>query len=166
MSRWNPQPIEVRFYERTLPEPNSGCWLWTGDIEGGGYGCLLLRKIKVGPTWKKVRVKAHRVSWELHRGVIPEGMEVCHTCDLPCCVNPDHLFVGTHKQNMDDRDRKGRVARWERAPHAKVTRGQVAEIRASHDTGFVLADRFGISFQTISEIRRGLIWRDLPEGRA
>jgi hypothetical protein len=79
-----------------------GCWLWSRTTVKGGYG-----RVRYG----KKSVVAHRVAWELTNGPVPDGMLVCHACDNPACINPAHLFLGTHKTNAEDRDRKGRQAR-------------------------------------------------------
>jgi len=84
----------------TIPVPESGCWLWTGAIDSHGYGKLKRRR--------KI-ITAHREAWRLHKGEIPNGMFVCHKCDTRACANPDHLFLGTHQDNMDDMKRKGRA---------------------------------------------------------
>jgi hypothetical protein len=81
----------------SMPVPFCGCWIWTGAA--ARYGSMKFGK-RAG--------KAHRFSWEAYKGEIPAGLEVCHTCDVTLCVNPDHLFLGTHLENMHDRDRKGR----------------------------------------------------------
>ena len=91
-------PLLARFDAQHIPEPNSGCWLWIGS-QRRGYGLIW----DAGKQWL-----AHRVSWVIHSGAIPDGMHVLHKCDTPPCVNPQHLFLGTHAQNMADRDRKGR----------------------------------------------------------
>lgn len=94
-------PTKERFETSFLGEPNSGCWLWMGGLRPPGYGQIM----KTGfPT----SAFAHRVSWELYRGPIPDGMIVCHKCDTRSCVNPDHLFLGTNLDNTRDCISKGR----------------------------------------------------------
>lgn len=125
-------------------------------------------------------ISAHRASWELHYGKIPDGMHVLHSCDNRACVRPEHLFLGNHQENMIDRDRKGRGAsgsrngrsthpertqRGERSGRAKLRWKQVLEIReiASHAPlrGFKsdLARRFGVDHSVIRRIIRGEIWK-------
>jgi len=82
------------------PEPNTGCWLWSGKTFEDGYGRLHARSI--GES------RAHRASYHLYRGEIPDGMLVCHTCDTPSCINPDHLFLGAPLDNTADMMAKGR----------------------------------------------------------
>ena len=88
-----------RFMAKVSPEPMSGCWLWTGCLQGQGYG-----QINVGG---KI-VLAHRLSYELHRGPIAPGLYARHTCDFPACVNPDHIQPGTPSENSQDKVRRGR----------------------------------------------------------
>lgn len=85
-------------------QKGSGCWLWTGGKHGRGYGGLHCG----GKVFRKY-LQAHRVSWELHHGPIPDGLWVLHKCDNPICVNPDHLFLGTRQDNMGDCAAKGRI---------------------------------------------------------
>jgi hypothetical protein len=99
------KPIEERFFSKVNRTPDGGCWLWNGAVQHNGYGYL-----HVGGRFERRPVRAHRFSWELHRGPIPEGMHVCHSCDTPACVNPDHLFLGSRSDNMRDCASKGRVA--------------------------------------------------------
>lgn len=106
-------------------------------------------------------VKAHRFSWELHNGPIPAGLSVCHRCDNPPCVNPAHLFLGTHAENMADRNAKGRQARGDRSPVSKLTTDDVREIKraiANRENQTALARRFGVSHVQISHIRHGKTW--------
>ena len=116
-----PRPSLFDAFEcRYIPEPNSGCWLWIGEIDADGYGQYVAEKIKrPDGGYIKKRLKAHRLSWRLYRGEISEGLEVCHECDNPGCVNPDHLFIGTHADNMRDRDRKNRVLRMAKIRHGE-----------------------------------------------
>lgn len=93
-------PAEVRFWRRV--DKTDDCWLWTGGSNGLGYGVF---GIATGQT-----MGAHRYSWQIVFGPIPDGMFVCHQCDTPACVRPDHLFLGTHEDNMVDMVSKGRQA--------------------------------------------------------
>jgi hypothetical protein len=88
--------------------PEAGCWIWLGMLNEKGYGRVRTAG-KHGP-----KTGAHRVVWEAYRGSIPHGLLVLHHCDVPCCVNPGHLFLGTQKDNMQDAARKGRCYRQER----------------------------------------------------
>lgn len=132
----------------------SGCWEWTGGFTRGGYGRFRMGSVADGTRGQR---RAHRVSWELFHGPIPNGYDVCHACDNPPCVNPDHLFLGTRKDNMVDMRRKGRAAANERHPQAKLTDGQVAEIRALGGTmpQHKIGSLFGVDQRHISRILSG-----------
>jgi hypothetical protein len=94
-------PIAERFFEKVAIIPFHDCWEWVAAKNEKGYG-----KFSIGTT--HTNLKAHRVSWMLANGSIPDGLFVCHRCDNPGCVRPDHLFLGTPKDNMIDKVRKGR----------------------------------------------------------
>ncbi|MGH9571494.1 MAG: HNH endonuclease [Candidatus Angelobacter sp.] len=149
-------PLKERFEAKISPEPTSGCWLWTGYVNYGGYG-------KISMPGKRVK-SAHRVSWEIRHGAIPEGKMVCHHCDVRKCVNPDHLFLGTVRENADDMKRKGRSLSGERNRCARLTREQADEIKSLLAKGGLrqreIAARFGISIATVSLIKRGKVWRE------
>lgn len=117
------QALRNRFDSRHEPVPECGCWIWTGSTNGGksdGYG-----KLSVAGKYKS----AHRLSYELHRGPIPAGRFVCHRCDTPRCVNPDHLFLGDNAENMRDCFRKGRL------PLPVNTGDKIARLRAALRSG-------------------------------
>src|SRR5678816_1649164 len=119
------RPLLDRFEEKYCPEPNTGCWLWTGSTNPSGYGQLFR-------SWRKGSrpALAHRIAWELFNGPIPDSIFVCHRCDTPSCVNPKHLFLGTCSDNMQDCSKKGRLRipalRGEAQPTSKLTVDQVA----------------------------------------
>ena len=142
------------FEARFIPEPNSGCWLWTGMIQDRGYGHFCFRQ---------KTVRAHRASWEMFCGPIPEGQHVLHRCDNRLCVNPDHLFLGSHQDNMQDRNTKGRARgpRGEAAALAKLTADDVVGIRYGGEIGLgtaLLADVYGVNKSTIQRIISRKLW--------
>lgn len=92
------RPSKKQFREMVVVDDN-GCWIWQGTKSSRGYGLLIV---------DKKQVRAHRYAWKLFKKKSEEGLCVCHTCDTPSCVNPKHLFLGTHKDNAEDRERKGR----------------------------------------------------------
>jgi hypothetical protein len=139
---------------------DTACWVWTG-------GKTSNTKEGYGQTSTKGRNElAHRKSWELHFGVIPAGLCVCHKCDNRICVNPDHLFLGTNKDNMEDCVAKGRFVVNSKVgvdcSSAKLTEEQVLEIRKLYATGQYgyrgLAEQFGVDFGLIGRIIRREFW--------
>ncbi len=146
------ESFQRRLEEKFIPEPNTGCWLWISSLsKEDGYGAVYIEGVKY---------KAHRVMYEMHRGNIPTGLQVCHKCDVPSCVNPDHLFLGTHLENMADRDRKGR----RRPPKgttngfAKLNDDTIRAIRAAKGTQMEIAAAFGTDQTNVSLILRRKRW--------
>jgi hypothetical protein len=129
--------------------PFSGCWIWLATVNHRGYGMM-----SVGDRTAPV----HRLSWQAHRGPIPHGLYVLHRCDVRCCVNPAHLFLGTHQDNMDDMKAKGRSSFGERNALAKLTADSVREIRASGASSRIMAEQLGVSRSLIKQVRKGTIW--------
>jgi len=110
--------------------------------------------------------RAHRLAWRLSRGEIPYGMQVLHKCDNGLCINPDHLFLGTQKDNVDDCIRKGRFRRGEDTGTAKLTPRDVMKIRELHgkQSGYSVGRAYGVDPQTIYNIWNRKKWKHLPEG--
>lgn len=143
-----------RFHAK-YQKSESGCWEWTASLAGKGYG-----QIKI--PGERRQAYAHRLSYQVFKGPIPEKTEVCHTCDNPKCVNPAHLFLGSRKENALDASRKGRI-HISPVGHAGVlTVSQVRRIkevlRLKLMSQTELARAFGVSQTSISKIARGLKW--------
>lgn len=146
--------IEERFWEKV--DKTETCWLWTAGLSrAGGYGKFRLNGKKIS---------AHRFSWTLFNGEIPINMHVLHSCDTPTCVRPDHLFLGTHIDNMADRHNKGRDTPpdW-RTRRRKVSRVSVLEIKQKFGTGEFtqkeLAALYGVTPGNIWHIVRNRTWK-------
>jgi hypothetical protein len=140
-----------RFWEKV--DKSGECWVWLGATQHR-YGA-----INLGGSTNKV-LRAHRLSWEWAYGPVPPGMQVCHRCDNPPCVRPEHLFLGTMADNMADASTKRRFA-----PRRRLTEQQVLDIRRRHATGETqkaLAREYGVWHGQISRIIRGEEWRHLP----
>jgi hypothetical protein len=147
--------LSEKFADKFIPEPMSGCWLWHGAAFVAGYGYIIHEGRKR---------PAHRVSYELHNGPIPDGMLVRHTCDNKACVNPQHLLAGTSQDNSDDCVRRGRIARNEACGRCKLSNVQVAEIRRRRANGELLvplAKEFGVTHAQIRVISLGLSRRGM-----
>lgn len=157
-----PREFTVDGFLERLSRPATGCWLWSGGTTGFGYGVVGGSR---GAT--KVATGAHRVSWEVAHGRhVPDGLQVLHRCDVPACCRPDHLFLGTARDNVRDCVAKGRHARLglpgELHPRAKLTLAAVAEIRARASGGArtrTLAREYGVSPSAIRFAVTGKTWR-------
>lgn len=158
--------VEERFWPKVMkPLQWDACWPWTGAKRGKppsqGYGSFKVKSY--------VALRAHRVAFALYYGRSPGELLVCHRCDNPECVNPSHLFLGTVQDNSTDMVRKGRAAthdgRGERNRAAKLSEAQVATIRDLIRAGLTntaIAERFNVTHQLISRIRRGRAWGEEP----
>lgn len=145
-------PLRLRFFSH-VDKLTSGCWEWVAGKDKNGYGRSSIKR--------KV-IQAHRVSWVIHNGAIPDGLHVLHKCDNPPCVNPAHLFLGTNRDNSLDKINKNRQLKGERINTNKLSRDDVIYIRSSVKSGVsrvVLSDKFQVSYSTISDIYNGRSWR-------
>jgi hypothetical protein len=146
----------LTFFESAyVPEPNSGCWLWLRALNVDGYG-----SISVGRTsTKNGNERAHRFAWKTLKGQIPAGLNVLHRCDVRCCVNPDHLFLGTGQDNHNDMVAKGRRG-LTGGTGAKLTPAAAAAIRNRPNERLrKLAAEYGVSRSLICMVRQGQRWR-------
>lgn len=138
-----------------------GCWEWTGFRDPRGYGRLTIPQ----GDGRYIPVLAHRLSWELFRGPIATGQHICHKCDNPSCVNPEHLFLGDAAANSADKIAKGRMrygtSKGEKHGCSKLNEQQVREIRASEGPSRIIAEKYGISGRQVRDIRAGNVWKHL-----
>ena len=159
------EPEDVRFWAKVaVPEDPYGsdaCWLWTAGVTTKGYG-----KFRTG--WDNAtrsyawQPAAHNYSWIHYYGEIPEGLLVCHACDVRLCVRPDHLFLGTPQENTDDMWEKGRGSRGEQLPQHVVTEAEVKLIRQYAAEGYThagIASVFGVQREAIGKIVRRERWK-------
>lgn len=151
---------EERFDAKYKVNPETGCWEWTAYRMKEGYGVLGIRGHYTD--------RAHRFSYKRFRGPIPPGMLVCHTCDNPPCVNPEHLFLGTNADNVADRERKGRGRRaiGSLAGHAKLNERKVLRIKQRLAAGAnqsAVARQYGVDQCAINHIARGRTWRHVQQ---
>lgn len=147
--------MEARFLAKVDKTGENGCWIWTAYKNPDGYGEFHID----GKT-----CKTHRIAYELWKGEIPDGLLVRHQCNTPACVNPEHLEVGTPRDNVDDMVRAGRqnCGRGEAHGSAKLTEAQISDIRSRvGQTQQEIADEFGVSQQQISKIWRGERWNHI-----
>jgi len=151
------RPVIERVLNKVTRIPFSGCWIFTGAVNNFGYG-IVGTGARGSPN-----DRAHRITYRHFVGEIPAGMFVCHVCDIPSCCNPEHLFLGTNQDNVNDMVKKGRNSKPPRNPHvvgsvhpcSKLTEQQVIEIRMRYAYGSTqkdLARQYGVARQTISKV--------------
>lgn len=154
------QPLEVRFWNAVVKGEGDECWLWTGSKGKSGYGVIGQSRSDGGGI-----LKSHRVSWEIANGPITNGLWVLHKCDVRLCVNPDHLFLGTPKDNTQDCVRKGRhnPPRGEKCKGSRTHDGHVRAMRLLYDNNLAsindLAEWFGISPNPVWKIVNRKAWK-------
>lgn len=156
------QPLAVRLWRRVIQEPEDGCWLWTGAVlkpDPWGYGV-----INLGDGTTRL---THRVAWEVTYGPISQVQRVLHRCDVRRCVRPDHLWLGTQRDNLHDGQQKGRMRQWGTTtnPQAKLTIEDVQSIRrrgaSKRGEMSALAREYGVDLATISNVIRNKSYRDV-----
>lgn len=164
--------LERLIKKSSVPDEN-GCINWKGGLSKKGYGVIGIGS-RIDNSRKTVYV--HRISFELHKGSIPEGMLICHTCDNPKCVNPEHLFIGTPKDNIQDMINKNReankqgivpknfikqVEKVKNGMLSKLNVDQVKEIKKSLISGInyrIIANQYNVSASCIADIKRKATW--------
>ena len=144
------RPIKERFLEKVVKQ-DSGCHEWAGSLAKNGYGNFH----KDGKTHY-----SHRIAWEIEHGEEPSDY-VLHKCDNRKCVNPDHLFIGSFYDNMDDMVAKGRQAHGVKNHHAKLTEEQVLQIRQEVGLQREIAAKYGVTYSLVGMIRSGRIWKHI-----
>lgn len=142
--------LRERIEKNSEPCPMTGCWLWKKSVYEKGYG-----RISVGLQ----RLRANRVSWEVYRGAIPDGMIVCHHCDVPSCVNPAHLFLGTNADNQRDSILKKRAMHG--ISNRLLTDAQVLEIRSDRRSYSKIAAQYGVSKSVIIAVKKLRSYREV-----
>jgi hypothetical protein len=154
MARPTVEPIQ-RFI--TKVKITNNCWQWVGSVGGGESGG------NYGQLWiDGANYPAHKFIYEyVHNKKLTPGILVCHTCDNSICVNPNHLFEGTHKDNMTDRNNKNRQAKGEGNGNHTLTEADVIEIRSNKMGVMATAKKFGIHRSTVNRLRKGLSWQHL-----
>jgi hypothetical protein len=145
------KPVTERFWAKVDVRGPDQCWEWTGSVNEHGYGKLAIKS--------KVGAKAHRLSWEINCGPIPDGACVLHKCDNPPCVNPSHLFLGTKKDNTHDMRAKGRMVPppthyGEKHHNSKLSDAERLVVIHSNERVAALAERYGMAVGTIYQIRK------------
>jgi hypothetical protein len=156
-------PLAEHFWSKV--DRSGDCWLWLASRRPNGYGTYYV---------DRVPMLAHRIAWELTYGSIPQGLFVCHSCDTPACVRPDHLLLGSARANLLDARRKGRapvatprpktgLLRGEQNPAARLTVNSLVEIRRRVAVGTepyaTIAAAFGVSRSLVYQLAHRKVWR-------
>ncbi len=152
-----------KFWERVNKNGPNGCWEWMGARHTFGHGSVYIGRRSDG---RSISVLAHRFSYSIFNKDLCSHRLVCHKCDNPCCVNPDHLFLGTHKDNTQDMLRKGRgrynPVRGEKTAKAKLKNEDIPKIRADPRSQRAIAAEYGVNHKLICDIKRRRLWSHIP----
>lgn len=155
----NDEIYHLQLKERIMKNINcdeNNCWNWQLRIDDSGYGYA---------TYRRSPMRTHRLSWIVFKGEIPKGKCVCHSCDNRKCCNPNHLFIGSNKENSEDMKEKGRQVKGSKSPFSKLNENQVLEIRKLYETGnftqLFLGEKFGVRQTKISEIVNRKTWKHI-----
>jgi hypothetical protein len=152
---WTPmanRAIIDRFWSHTVA--SGDCIIWVSGKFAKGYGAFTFTE-----NGHKRQVRASRMAYELFVGPISPGMIVRHTCDNPSCVNPKHLVIGTHQDNMNDMKARNRSAKRERNGNSKLSSELVKKIRDDYRSQDAISKEYGVAQSTISRIKRGKMWK-------
>jgi hypothetical protein len=154
------QTLLGRIFAKSIPEPNSGCHLWTAGLDNRGYAKIGIRDENGRPK----TTHGHRLAWQLANGPVPPGLVVMHLCDVPCCVNVEHLTLGTQADNLQDMWAKGRARPGYTPSHlrtnAKLSWQTVDYIRSTKTPSKQLAKELGVSDVLIYLVRNGRAWKE------
>ena len=150
-----------RFWAKVSKAGADDCWTWLASLDSGGYGNFGMQKDD--GSGRFIMQRAHRIAWQIERGPIAHGLVVCHTCDNRRCVNPQHLFLGLQRDNMDDCSRKGRIGnrKGEMNGRARLTEQAVLTIRKSSQSLTTLAAVHQVSKSTVQSLKSGKTWSHL-----
>lgn len=149
MRHW---PLSERLAYNVAPPNELGCMLWIGKRDRNGYGRM---------KWRGKEQFTHRLSWEEAKGSVPIGLCVCHRCDVPACINIDHLWVGSQTENMEDKRAKGRSPKGEAHRDATLSEADVWAIREDSRLQRIIAEQYGIAQQSVSDIKARKTWTHL-----
>lgn len=153
----------MRFYDKREIHPKTGCWIWTGSINEYGYGKLRVGRAHIGSARMEY---THRISYYLAHGDITDGLVIRHICDIRQCYNPDHLMIGTHQDNVNDRQYRGRHAHGERHQNSVLHDADIPDIdMMRYSKGMYareIAEVYGVSAGAIQRALERISWKHIP----